>query len=53
MLVNYDTLKISDWNCNDEDSELDDQVFEEMTNEHKSETNNSNDPEINKLFDDL
>ena len=53
MLVNYDTLKISDWNCNDQDSELDDQVFEEIPAENKSETNKSTDPAINKLFDDL
>jgi len=53
MLVNYDTLKISDWNSNDQDSELDDQVFEETTNEHKSEANNSDDPAINNLFNDL
>ena len=54
MLVNYDTLKISDWNCNDEDSELDDQVFEETAIESKPENNKSSDSvEINKLFDDL
>ena len=53
MLVNYETLKISDWNCDDQDSELDDQVFEETTTENKSETNKSSDPAINKLFEDL
>lgn len=53
MLVNYDTLKISDWNCNDGDSELDDQVFEE-TPTNKSESNVSSDNNgITDLFKDL
>lgn len=53
MLVNYDTLKISDWNCNDGDSELDDQVFEEVNDQDNKKPSNNSSNDINKLFEGM
>lgn len=53
MLVNYDTLKISDWNSNDQDSELDDQVFEEVNNQDNKKPSNNSSDDINKLFEGM
>jgi hypothetical protein len=49
MMVNYETLKFSDLNNTDDDSELDDEIF----TDEKGNTANSSDPAINELFDNL
>lgn len=47
MSVNYETLKITDWDNSDDDSEIDNEIF----NETKTKTTESS--EINELFSEL
>ena len=53
MSVNYETLKISDWNQSDEDSELETEIFEETTNSDNKKSSNNDSDDINQLFKDL
>ena len=52
MSVNYDTLKISDWDSSNDDSEADITVFDEIekTNNKKMSDDSA---EINELFKNM
>jgi hypothetical protein len=49
MAVNYETLKITDWDSTDDDSEADITVFNEIENKKISDDS----AEINELFENM
>lgn len=51
MSVNYDTLKISDWDSSNDDSEADITVFDEIEKTNKKMSDDS--AEINELFKNM